>query len=279
MKLPVRKIKGIALIAILLSNVINAQISNDNDLFQVLKAKDSLFFEVGFNKCNLEVFQELLPEEFEFYHDKDGITESRAKFIRTLKKNICGTEKNNIKRVLEKGSLEVFPLYNKGNLYGAIQTGRHSFGSTIARFTNLWILEQGKWMPTRMMSYDHKINTAPIVSNVEFIKLSHKEMSIYLGNYEFSPDFTLSIIIIGDKIYGDAQGQKVEINYYGDHKFLDNNQAMKLNFILNDEGIVTGLKMIGRDREMVATDLLNEVLCFKSKYKEFEQLLSKYWTS
>tara|TARA_R110000868_G_scaffold164309_1_gene396781 strand:- start:1343 stop:2113 length:771 start_codon:yes stop_codon:yes gene_type:complete len=252
MKTLIRRIKGVTIVFTLFSNIIIAQISNENELFQILKAKDSLFFEVGFNECNLEVFQELLPEKFEFYHDKDGTTKSRAEFIKTLKTNICSTAENNIKRVLEKGSIEVFPMYNNGKLYGAIQTGRHSFGSTIARFTNLWILEEGKWMPTRIMSYDHKINTSPIVSNVEFIKLSPKEMSIYLGSYEFSPDFTLSIVTEGDKIYGDAQGQKVEINYYGNHKFLDNSQTMKLNFILDKEGIVTGLEMISRDRRMIA---------------------------
>jgi len=107
-------------------------------------------------------------------------------------------------------------------------------------------------MPSTMMSYDHKINTSPIVSNVEFIKLTPEEISIYSGSYEFSPDFTLAIVAEGDKIYGDAQGQKVEINYYGDHRFLDKSQTMKLNFMLDKEGIVTGLKMISRDSTMIA---------------------------
>jgi hypothetical protein len=243
--------KFFVIIVLLFSNILTAQVSNDNELFKILKTKDSLFFEVGFNECNLKIFKELLPEKFEFYHDKDGITNSREEFINSLKKSICSKVGNNIKRVLEEDSIEVFPLYNSEGLYGAIQTGRHSFGSSIARFTNLWILEKGKWMPTRIMSYDHKINTSPIVSNVKFIKLFPKEMSIYLGSYEFSSDFTLSIITEGDKIFGDAQGQKVEINYYGNHKFLDNSKTMKLNFILNTEGVVTGLKMISRDREMI----------------------------
>jgi hypothetical protein len=252
MKLPIRRAQGFIITILLFSNIINAQISNDNELFKILKAKDSLFFEVGFNKCNLNVFKELLPERFEFYHDKDGIINSREEFINTLEKNICNAGENNIKRVLEDVSLEVFPLYNKGDLYGAIQTGRHSFGSTIARFTNLWLLEKGKWIPVRIMSYDHKTNTSPIISNVEFIKLSPREMLIYQGSYEFSADFILSIVVEEDKIYGDADGQKIEINYYGNHKFLDNSQTIKLNFILNSEGIVIGLKMISRDSEMMA---------------------------
>jgi hypothetical protein len=146
----------------------------------------------------------------------------------------------------------VYPLYDQGKLYGAIQTGRHSFGSTIARFTNLWLLDEEIWRPAIIMSYDHKINTSPIVSDVEFIALSPKEISMYLGSYEFSPDFTLNIVAEGDKIYGDAQGQKVEINCYGEHTFLDKSQTMKLNFILDKEGIVTGLEMISRDRTMIA---------------------------
>ncbi|MGI9532990.1 hypothetical protein [Lutimonas sp.] len=252
MKFPIRRIQGVVSIVMLFMHSLHAQISNDEELFKILKTKDSLFFEVGFNECNLNVFKELLPEKFEFYHDKDGITKSREEFINTLKTNVCNAGENNIKRVLEKGSIEVFPLYNNTELYGAIQTGRHSFGSTIARFTNLWLLDDGKWMPARIMSYDHKMNTSPIVSNVEFIKLSPEEMLVYLGSYEFSPDFILSIVTEGDKIFGDAQGQKVEINYYGNHKFLDTSQTMKLNFIVDTAGIVTGLKLISRDREMMA---------------------------
>ena len=251
MKLSFRRMQTFVIMAILFSNISNAQISKKNELYQILKVKDSLFFE-GFNTCNLAMIEELLPEKFEFYHDKDGFTSSREVFIGNLKKNLCSSGKNSTKRVLIKESLKVFPLYNNKKLYGAIQTGKHSFGSTIARFTNIWLLEDGKWKPTKIMSYDHKRNTAPIVSVKKFLKLSSEEMAIYLGDYEFSPEFTLSIIKDGDKIYGDAQGQKVEIKYYGNHKFLDSKETMKLNFIIDNQGSVSGLKMISRDREMIA---------------------------
>jgi len=252
MKLSISRIQVAVVIALLFSNMSNAQVSKKHELHQILKAKDSLFFEVAFNTCNLAVLEKLLPEEFEFYHDKDGIIYSREVFISNFKKNICSSDKNVYKRVLVKGSLKVFPLYDHKKLYGAIQTGRHSFGSTIARFTNLWLLEDGKWMPKRILSYDHKLNKTPIVANVKYVKLTPAEMEIYLGDYEFSSDFTLSIINEGDKIYGKAQGQKAEIKYYGNHKFLDDKETMKLNFVLDKKGDVNGLKMISRDREMVA---------------------------
>ena len=64
-----------------------------------------------------------------------------------------------------ENSLEVFPMYSNGNLYGALQTGVHKFyesfngkpevaGST-ARFAHLWLLENGAWTLKRVISYDH----------------------------------------------------------------------------------------------------------------------------
>lgn len=105
MKLSISRIQVFVVIALLFSNISNAQVSKKNELYQILKAKDSLFFEVGFNTCNLAVFEELLPEEFEFYHDKDGVIYSREVFISNFKKNICSSGKNVYKRVLVKGSV------------------------------------------------------------------------------------------------------------------------------------------------------------------------------
>ena len=101
------------------------------------------------------------------------------------------------------------------------------------------------------MSYDHKVRDAPVI-DVDFIKLSSDDLSFYLGKYRFSPDFVLSVIKEGEKIYGDSQGEKAEIKPYGDHLFLDESGTMKLRFIVGGNGRVTGLVMTGPDGEMVA---------------------------
>lgn len=212
-------------------------------------------FEVGFNECNLAFFESLLPEQFEFYHDKDGVITSRSVFIKTLKDNLCSSGKNTTKRVLKDGSLEVFPLRKHGELYGAILTGRHNFGNTIARFTHLFLIEDGEWLPFRMMSYDHKPQSPEVISDITFIQLSLDELARYLGDYEFSADFTLSIIEEQGRIYGDAQGQKVEIKPYGDHRFLDDSQTTALTFISNESGSITGLKMASPEGVMIAKRL------------------------
>lgn len=241
----------IGMVAIFISFT-SAQVPGDSQLFKTLKAKDSLMFEIGFNNCQVASIEDLLSEQFEFYHDKDGIIQTRTAFIKTLEKNLCRSGKNPYKRILVKGSLEIFPLQKQGELYGAIMTGRHSFGNTMARFTNLFLLEEGEWVASRILSYDHQMKPQKVATEVTFIKLSSDEISRYLGDYEFSPDFVLSIIREGEKVYGDAQGQKVEINPYGNHKFLDDSRTMKLTFTSSESGTITGLLMQGPNGEMTA---------------------------
>ncbi len=150
----------------LTSHLLNAQVEKSSELFQQLKAADSLLFNIGFNTCNMAPFETLVSENFEFYHDKGGITTSKAEFIQAFKDGLCKSpETYQSRRELVKGSLEVFALKNNGEVYGAIQNGRHQFheksvGSpetkgNIARFTHLWLLEDGVWKLIRSLSYDH----------------------------------------------------------------------------------------------------------------------------
>ena len=145
-----------------------SQSPKDSELFQTLKEKDSLLFNVGFNTCDMSQFEELLSEDLEFYHDIAGIQTSKRENITNFKNGICGSDSFSSRRELVQGSLKVFPLKNNGELYGAIQTGVHKFFETlkgepesagsIAKFTHLWILEEdGKWRIRRVLSYDHQL--------------------------------------------------------------------------------------------------------------------------
>lgn len=109
-----------------------------------------------------------MSENFEFFHDVDGIPD-RNKFLTDFKKGLCGNPANyQARRELLPGSTEIFALHNKsdnGNIYGAIQIGVHQFfekqqgkpekfGSS-ARFTNFWLLENGEWKLSKSFSYEH----------------------------------------------------------------------------------------------------------------------------
>jgi len=142
-----------------------AQVERSSPLFQTLKAKDSLLFDVGFNTCNIAQFEALISDNFEFYHDENGITSSKAAFIEGFRKNVCGLSYK-AKRVLVDNSLQVFPLEKNGAVYGAIETGEHKFYAiegdkpeyltSTANFTNLWLLENGEWKLSRSLSYNHQ---------------------------------------------------------------------------------------------------------------------------
>lgn len=134
-------------------------------LFQQLKTHDSLLFNIGFNECNLTVFDTMVADDFEFYHDQSGITPNKEAFIAGTKNGLCNMDYKAIRK-LKPGSLSVFPMYSNGELYGALQSGFHSFYALYhddpelkltseARFTHLWLKEGNRWKLARVLSFDH----------------------------------------------------------------------------------------------------------------------------
>ncbi|MEO9870749.1 hypothetical protein [Ekhidna sp.] len=230
---------------------LQAQVVNEAELFEVLKEKDRLLFSIGFNECNLEQMEKLVNDDFEFFHDKDGFIGSKKEFINTIKKNLCKNGKNVLNRELGNTSLEVFPLYNEKGLYGALQNGIHNFGSTQAKFSHLWLLDGKEWKLSRVVSYAHSQVTM-VNTGLEFIELSDKNMKKFLGDYQFSPDFILSIVLEDGKLFGDAQGQKVEIKPTSNNEFATEDSSTIITFIANGNGVITSLVMKTPEGEMPA---------------------------
>ncbi len=139
----------------------------ENDVYTILKANDSLLFERSFNKCETKYLNQLISEDFEFYHDISGLETSKEAFINSMKNGICNpANATKSRRELVPGTLEVFPLKNNGKIYGALQNGVHKFFETtngvevagsIAKFSHLWILKDEQWQLQRVISYDHKL--------------------------------------------------------------------------------------------------------------------------
>ena len=141
-----------------------AQQKTHDELAQTIKSNDSLLFEVGFNRCDLRPFELLVSNNFEFYHDQSGITRSKSTFVASIKNGLCKLDYQ-AKRVLVDSSLEIYPLMNAAELYGAIQSGIHHFYAlepgkaarltSTAKFTHVWLLENGQWKLARGLSFDH----------------------------------------------------------------------------------------------------------------------------
>lgn len=142
-----------------------AQIDKNSPLFLELKNQDSLFFERGFNNCDIAYLEKSVDENLKFYHDRGGFQDKKL-FLERTKQNICSNPAQKPIRKVIESSLEVFPLYNNGELYGAIQTGEHQFyireknkqdvlGGK-AKFTSVWIKKNGNWILSDVLSYDHQ---------------------------------------------------------------------------------------------------------------------------
>jgi len=162
---------------LLLTTLVNAQVDKTSELYKIIKEKDSLLFNIGFNTCNITQFKKIVSDDFEFYHDQAGITTSKSEFIKGIENGLCKLDYKP-KRVLDKESLEIYPLKRNGVLYGAIETGIHSFYAieknkaeyltSIAKFTHLWILEKGNWKLRKGLSYEHKDFDKPIDNDLLF---------------------------------------------------------------------------------------------------------------
>jgi hypothetical protein len=141
------------------------QVKRSAELFKTLRTNDSLLFNVGFNTCDITQFEKLVSDSFEFYHDKAGLTSSKSAFISSIKEGICKLPYKPIRKLVEE-SLEVYPLEKNGVLYGAIQMGKHCFYAveknkpehltSTAKFTHVWLIENGLWKLSRGLSYDHQ---------------------------------------------------------------------------------------------------------------------------
>jgi hypothetical protein len=127
-------------------------------LFDELARMDSVLFDASFASCNAAQANAIFTDDVEFYHDQTGLSvgEQVRENTRRLTASCPGTR--GVTRTLVPGSLRVYPIEN----YGAVQMGTHRFDergaptSTLARFVNVWRLQDGTWRLARVLSLDHQ---------------------------------------------------------------------------------------------------------------------------
>lgn len=128
---------------------------------------DRQLFDAVFASCDADQLRPMVAEDFEFYHDKNGLSAtSGTQFVDNVR-GMCARQKTGAdyraRRELDAASSEVFAMNN----YGAIHTGVHRFYMLepgkqeklveISRFSNLWHHDdKGTWTLTRVFSYDHR---------------------------------------------------------------------------------------------------------------------------
>jgi ketosteroid isomerase-like protein len=128
-----------------------SSLSEQKSLYDTIVAMDAAW-EDAYNNCKLDVMNDIMSDDLEFYHDQGGLVTSKPKLIEALQQNIC----NKVTRELQKGSIEVHEIPG----YGAVEMGLHGFHNSqepnskphFAKFVHLWKHDGDKWRITRVIS-------------------------------------------------------------------------------------------------------------------------------
>ncbi|WP_281225757.1 nuclear transport factor 2 family protein [Flavobacterium aquiphilum] len=141
------------------------QVAKNSELFLALQKHDSIFFERGFNQCDIDYLTKMTHKDLVFYHDRSGV-QDKQKFLENTKKYLCSDSNHKPIRKVRRESLEVYPLYDNGVLYGVVQIGIHDFYirepnkedkyTGTAKFTHVYLLENKEWILKEVLSFDHK---------------------------------------------------------------------------------------------------------------------------
>lgn len=161
-----KRIAALVLTASLAVATASATPANTGDsLVAEIMAMDELLFGRGFNRCDLSVYESILADDLEFYHDLGGLTSGRVAFTEDFRKGICASPYKPRREIVSE-SVKVYPLANQGAIYGAIETGAHRFYETPpgqaerqtgeAQFTLLWLKDGERWKLKRALSFDHR---------------------------------------------------------------------------------------------------------------------------
>jgi ketosteroid isomerase-like protein len=251
-----KKISALIICAIQLTFFsVTAQTNTQNSktssylLYKEISKMDSLLFS-AYNNVNIDKYKSFISEDVEFFHDKNGLIDSKRRIIKSLEK-IAKAKKHNsysITRKLIKNTFEVYEIPE----FGALQTGVHQFietnngGSTSitkAKFIHIWKKQDGNWVIAKVFSFDHQPVKEKVNPNENAISLTNKQMNVYLGDYQFAPEFILTIVREGNKLFGIAQGDKIEIKPYEIHKFLITRDNSKLEFLVDEKNSIIGIEM------------------------------------
>lgn len=197
------------------------------------------------------------------YDDKSGVQESKEAFIKVMQNGICNPNNTTkSRRELVDGSLAVFPLKNNGQLYGALQNGTHKFFETtngkeitgsVAKFSHLWILENGQWFLKRVISFDHQMQETPIAEDIE---VSDVILDSYLGQYQ-AEDSGLIIISRTEKgLHINAEGMEADIYAKSQTLFTHQKAPLTFEFIVDSKGNTQ--KFIVREHSKIVEEAIKQ---------------------
>ncbi len=106
----------------------------------------------------------MTTRDFAMYHDQAGIISPQDTFVAIMQALEDLPYKS--RREVVDGSIEIFPLYRRGKLYGALQHAESDFYAkrdgekeklrSQSKSTILWLRQDNRWLMSKVVSYDHQ---------------------------------------------------------------------------------------------------------------------------
>jgi hypothetical protein len=256
-------IKTLYLLGVLLAGIAQtcAQ-SADQKLTATILHLDSAFWN-AYNNCDTAHFKDFVTNDVEFYHDKGGITSGASALIESLDKNICGAPYK-VRREAVAGSVKVYPLRNGNEIYGAIISGEHLFFMTeqgkpehqtgVANFTQLWVLKDGIWKMSRILSYNH--HEPEYVNTRKEIVLTSQQLDQFKGNYKSKQSGTMSVTRNNNILLLKGGNNTYTLYPLSATSFFTKDRDLVFEFIKDAAG--KPVKMVVKERGAQADELIFE---------------------
>jgi hypothetical protein len=233
---------------------------NEEELKQLILQRDSLFWKT-YNSCDTASMADFFSKDIEFYHDMGGPSSGLTSLIETFGKNLCKPDFSfRLRREAVEGSSHVYPLKQNGVIYGAILTGEHVFYilekgkpeqlDGLAKFTHLWILKDGSWKMTRVLSYDH--GPATKENKQREIALSATTLSGYAGKYKGIQSGIVEIETGSNMLLLKTGDAKFQVYPEKENLFFSKERDLTFEFVKSGN-VVT--KMIVRENGKIVEEL------------------------
>ncbi len=233
----------------------NDNSNQTNHLNTTILQLDTQFWE-SYNSCNTEVFKTFFVDDFEFYHDKGGLTKGLSKMMQLVENGLCGNKNVRVRREEVKESVHVYPLNN----YGAIIAGKHLFYVTenggkerlteVAKFTHVWQHSNDQWKMTRVLSFDHQ--PAPQNTDKITVTLPNKTLLQYAGTYQAPNTGTVTVSVKNNLLEINADKMQAIIYPQNETLFFHKQSPLTFEFITNKDNQV--IKFIVRENGTIVEE-------------------------
>ena len=235
--------------------------SEDQQLTATIIRLDSAFWH-AYNHCDTSQFINYLTDDVEFYHDKGGITIGATALINSLDKNLCSNPGYHLRREAVAGTVKVYPMQNGNEIYGAIISGEHVFYITEkgkpefldgdANFTQLWLLKNGTWRMSRILSFNH--HPAAYKNTRKEIEITKEQLDKLTGKYK-SGKFGIMTVTRENNILKLSGDNSIFTLYpLSDTLFFTKERDLTFQFVEDARGML--VKMIVNEHGAQADELM-----------------------